>query len=294
MELRVLNYFLATAQEQNMTRAAEKLLVSQPALSRQIADLEDELGVKLFIRQSRKLILTPAGRYLQEQAREILTLADKTKQNLQSTSVISGDLTIGAGESYGMQRVMSVVSDIIKDYPLVNIDLFSGSYATTEAKLNNGTIDFAVIMGDLPLTNYEVLQLPEKDQWGVLMPASDPLANKAEVRAGDLVNRQILISMQAKMRNRFQEWFGNYYKQINIIGNYNLVYNASLMAENNSAIVMTYDRLTNTNGRNLVFRPLAPAQYEPINVIWKHETALSPVAQLFLKRLKASIQDSEN
>ena len=135
MELRVLNYFLATAQEQNMTRAAEKLLVSQPALSRQIADLENELGVKLFIRQPRKLILTPAGHYLQEQAREILTLADKTKQNLQSTSVISGDLTIGAGESYGMQRVMSVVSDIIKDYPLVNIDLFSGSYATTEAKL---------------------------------------------------------------------------------------------------------------------------------------------------------------
>lgn len=294
MELRVLNYFLATAQEQNMTRAAEKLLVSQPALSRQIADLEDELGVKLFIRQPRKLILTPAGRYLQEQAREILTLADKTKQNLQFTSVISGDLTIGAGESYGMQRVMSVVSDIIKDYPLVNIDLFSGSYATTEAKLNNGTIDFAVIMGDLPLTNYEVLQLPEKDQWGVLMPASDPLANKAEVRAGDLVNRQLLISTQAKMRNRFQEWFGNYYKQINIIGNYNLVYNASLMAENNSAIVITYDRLINTNGRNLVFRPLAPAQYEPINVIWKHETALSPVAQLFLNRLKASIQDSEN
>lgn len=155
MEIRVLNYFLATAQELNMTRAAEKLLVSQPALSRQIADLEDELGVKLFERHPRQLTLTPAGQYLQEQAREIINLSNKTKENLRSSAVISGDLTIGAGESAGMQRIMNIVSNIIKDYPTVKLHLFSGDYTITEKRLNHGTLDFAVIMGDLPVTNYE-------------------------------------------------------------------------------------------------------------------------------------------
>lgn len=132
MEIRVLNYFLATAQELNMTRAAEKLLVSQPALSRQIADLEDELGVKLFERHPRQLVLTPAGQYLQEQAREIIALSNKTKENLRSSAVISGDLTIGAGESAGMQRIMNIISNIIKDYPTVKLHLFSGDYTITD------------------------------------------------------------------------------------------------------------------------------------------------------------------
>lgn len=151
MELRVLNYFLATAQELNMTRAAEKLLVSQPALSRQIADLEDELGVKLFIRKPRQLTLTPAGQYLQEQAKEILTLSEKTKRNLQSTAIISGDLTIAGGESIAMQRIVNVMSNIVQDYPTVKIHILSGDYQFAEKRLNTGTVDFAVIIGNLYL-----------------------------------------------------------------------------------------------------------------------------------------------
>lgn len=148
MELRVLNYFVATAQELNMTKAAQKLLVSQPALSRQIADLEDELGVKLFNRQPRHLTLTPSGQYLLEQAKEILALTAKTKSNLQSSAVISGDLTIAAGESVGMQRLMNIVSNIIQDYPTVKIHILSGDYEFAEKKLNIGTVDFAAIIGD--------------------------------------------------------------------------------------------------------------------------------------------------
>lgn len=155
MELRVLNYFVATAEELNMTRAAQKLLVSQPALSRQIADLEDELGVKLFNRRSRHLTLTPAGQYLLEQAKEILALTAKTKSNLQSSTVISGDLTIAAGESYAMQRIMDILSNIIQDYPTVKIHILSGDYEFAEKKLNIGTVDFAVIIGNLNLSNMQ-------------------------------------------------------------------------------------------------------------------------------------------
>lgn len=292
MELRVLNYFVATAQELNMTRAAQKLLVSQPALSRQIADLEDELGVKLFNRQPRHLTLTPAGQYLYEQAKEILTLASKTKSNLQSSAVISGDLTIAAGESFAMQRLMNIVSNIIRDYPTVKIHILSGDYEFAERRLNTGAVDFAVIIGNLPLDNYASLQLPEKDTWGALMTKDDPLAKKSAITAEDLVGRNVLNSQQAENRKYFDSWFGNYKEQINIIGTVNLNFNGTLLVKNKAAIMLTLDKLANISDEsNLTFRPITPMLKQPVTVIWKRETNLSPVADLFLNRLRASIDD---
>ena len=292
MELRVLNYFVATAQELNMTRAAQKLLVSQPALSRQIADLEDELGVKLFNRQPRHLTLTPAGQYLYEQAKEILILASKTKSNLQSSAVISGDLTIAAGESFAMQRLMNIVSNIIRDYPTVKIHILSGDYEFAERRLNTGAVDFAVIIGNLPLDNYASLQLPEKDTWGVLMTKDDPLAKKSAITAEDLVGRNVLNSQKAENRKYFDSWFGNYKEQINIIGTVNLNFNGTLLVKNKAAIMLTLDKLANISDEsNLTFRPITPMLKQPVTVIWKRETNLSPVADLFLNRLRASIDD---
>lgn len=292
MELRVLNYFVATAQELNMTRAAQKLLVSQPALSRQIADLEDELGVKLFNRQPRHLTLTPAGQYLYEQAKEILTLASKTKSNLQSSAVISSDLTIAAGESFAMQRLMNIVSNIIRDYPTVKIHILSGDYEFAERRLDTGAVDFAVIIGNLPLDNYASLQLPEKDTWGVLMTKDDPLAKKSAITAEDLVGRNVLNSQQAENRKYFDSWFGNYKEQINIIGTVNLNFNGTLLVKNKAAIMLTLDKLANISDEsNLTFRPITPMLKQPVTVIWKRETNKSPVADLFLNRLRASIDD---
>lgn len=292
MELRVLNYFVATAQELNMTRAAQKLLVSQPALSRQIADLEDELGVKLFNRQPRHLTLTPAGQYLYEQAKEILTLASKTKSNLQSSAVISGDLTIAAGESFAMQRLMNIVSNIIRDYPTVKIHILSGDYEFAERRLDTGAVDFAVIIGNLPLDNYASLQLPEKDTWDVLMTKDDPLAKKSAITAEDLVGRNVLNSQQAENRKYFDSWFGNYKEQINIIGTVNLNFNGTLLVKNKAAIMLTLDKLANISDEsNLTFRPITPMLKQPVTVIWKRETNKSPVADLFLNRLRASIDD---
>lgn len=292
MELRVLNYFVATAQELNMTRAAQKLLVSQPALSRQIADLEDELGVKLFNRQPRHLTLTPAGQYLYEQAKEILTLASKTKSNLQSSAVISGDLTIAAGESFAMQRLMNIVSNIIRDYPTVKIHILSGDYEFAERRLDTGAVGFAVIIGNLPLDNYASLQLSEKDTWGVLMTKDDPLAKKSAITAEDLVGRNVLNSQQAENRKYFDSWFGNYKEQINIIGTVNLNFNGTLLVKNKAAIMLTLDKLANISDEsNLTFRPITPMLKQPVTVIWKRETNKSPVADLFLNRLRASIDD---
>ncbi|WP_308558159.1 LysR family transcriptional regulator [uncultured Lactobacillus sp.] len=292
MELRVLNYFVATAQELNMTKAAQKLLVSQPALSRQIADLEDELGVKLFNRQPRHLTLTPSGQYLLEQAKEILALTAKTKSNLQSSAVISGDLTIAAGESIGMQRIMNIVSDIIQDYPTVKIHILSGDYEFAEKKLNIGTVDFAVIIGNVNLSNYASLQMPEKDTWGILMTKDDPLAKKDVITPKDLAGRTVLNSQQADTMHYFDNWFGNYKDQINFIGTVNLSFNGTLLVKNHAALMITLDNIANTSDQSgLVFKPITPDMKESITVIWKHETNMSPVAELFLNRLQASISD---
>lgn len=290
MELRVLNYFVAVAQEGNMTHAAQKLLISQPALSRQIADLEDELGVKLFSRKSRRLTLTPAGQYLLEQAKEILALTAKTKSNLESSSFISGDLTIAAGESIGMQRIMNVVSAIIKEHPTVKMHLLSGDYSYAERKLTNGTVDFAVIIGDAPTPNYASLTLPEKDTWGVLMNTSDALVKQEIITPQDLAGRSVLNSQQAVNFHTFQNWLGNYKEKVNFIGTYNLNFNGTLLVKSNAALMLTLDNLVNTSpGSGVTFRKLAPQLQYPIKVVWKREISLSPVAELFLKLLKESI-----
>ena len=268
MELRVLNYFVAVAQEGNMTRAARKLLISQPALSRQIAELEAELGVKLFSRKSRHLALTPAGHYLLEQAQEILDLTAKTKRNLTKASFISGDLTIAAGESLGMQRVMNVVSAIIKEHPSVKIHLLSGDYSYAERKLDNGTVDFAVIIGNVPLANYASLTLPERDTWGILMPANDPLAQKAVIKPGDLQGRSLLNSQQAQKMHLFQNWLGNYYDSVNFIGSYNLNFNGTLMVKNHAALMLTLDKLADTSKNSgITFRKLQPELQQAIRVV---------------------------
>lgn len=290
MELRVLNYFVAVAQEGNMTRAAKKVLISQPALSRQIADLEAELGVKLFDRQKRRLTLTPAGHYLLEQAQEILELTSRTKRNLETTSFISGDLTIAAGESIGMQQIMNVISQIIKDHPTVKIHLLNGDYSYTERKLNNGTADFGVIIGDISLPSYASLTLSEKDTWGVLMPRDDILAAKEAITPKDLCGRSLLTSQQALQTHLFQNWLGNYYDNVNFIGDYNLNFNGTLMVKNHSALMLTLDNLADTSeSSGLTFKKLCPSLQQTIRVIWKREVNLSPVAELFLKSLKEEI-----
>ena len=211
---------------------------------------------------------------------------------MQSTAIISGDLTIAAGESIAMQRIVNVMSNIVQDYPTVKIHILSGDYQFAEKRLNTGTVDFAVIIGNLPLNGYASMQLPEKDSWGILATTDDPLAKKEYITPSDIVNRPIINSQQAESYGIFDNWFGNYKEQINIIGTYNLSYNGTLLVKNHAAIMLTLDKLANTSAESgLVFIPLKPAIYQPLNIIWKKETTLSPVAQLFLDRLKASIMD---
>lgn len=294
MELRVLRYFLAVAQHRNFTKAAQELLVSQPTLSRQLAELEDELGTPLFIRGHRQLRLTEAGSYLQARAKEIVQLTDQTTANLQADLAISGTISIGAGESANMQLIMKILSEIIRDYPDVKIRLISGNAIEMGTALEHGTIDFAVLMWNQSLNNYHHLQLPQNDRWGLVFPQSDPLANKQEIQARDLANLPLLVSEQALEEHRFESWWANWEKQINIIGTYTLAFNAQLMVKQGHAYMLTFDNLLNTaNNSALTFRPLSPALTEPINLIWKKNVVQSKVAMLFIQRLSEVITDNQ-
>lgn len=290
MELRVLRYFLAVAQEKNITKAAQKLLISQPTLSKQLSDLEEELGAKLFIRGHRQITLTSEGEYLRSKAEEIIDLTDKTSANIQTDQIISGELTLGAGESIGMKRIINIISGITQDYPDVKIHLISGNAEEMETMLNHGTLDFAVLMGERTLENYHYLQIPETDQWGVLMLKSDPLTKKDAIVPKDLLAKPLLVSSQALQNHRFQDWWGNLGPQMNILGTFTLVYNAELLAENSGAYMITFNHLLNNSPtQKMTFRPLSPEIFEPITVIWKKNTVQSKVNQLFIKRLKASL-----
>lgn len=287
MELRVLRYFLAVAQHHNMTQAARDLLVSQPALSKQLAELESELGAKLFIRGHRQMTLTQQGEYLKERAKEILQLADQTAANIQADQVVTGTLSIGAGESLGMKRVMQTVGEIIQDYPDVRINLISGNADEMETALKHGTIDFAVLMGNRELKSYNRLSLPEVNSWGLVMKKDDPLTAKKVITPQDLVGLPLLMSKQSLEEHRFQDWWKNFSRQIKVIGTYSLVFNAQLMVAAGSAYMITFDHLVNSPA--LTFRLLSPALSEPTNLIWKKNVVQSKVAQLFIKRLAASL-----
>jgi len=292
MELRVLRYFLAVAQYQNITRAAQELLVSQPTLSWQLAELEAELGVTLFIRGHRQITLTEAGEYLQARAKEIVQLADQTTPDLKADQVINGTLALGAGESVRMQPIMTVLSQMIHDYSDIKLRLVSGNAAEMETALKRGTIDFAVLMADRALDNYHHLQLPETERWGLVLRKDDPLAQKEAIAPSDLLGLPLLLSEQAVEEHRFQKWWGNLEKKLQIIGTYTLVFNAQLMVKQGQAYVLSFDDLIdNSNQSELTFRPLTPQLTETTSVIWKKNIVRSKVAELFIKRLSASLAD---
>ena len=280
MEVRVLRYFIEVVQERNISNAAKRLHISQPTLSRQLMDLEKELGITLFERGHRQIKLTQEGYYLYERAQEITGLVDKTETDLQSQKIISGTLDIGAGESTAIHPVMTVIGDIIKKYPDVKINLVSGDSDQIYQRLNNGTLDFGIIMGPEKLLDYHSIRLPQKNIWGILVRKDHPIAEKEKITPEDLKGVPIITSAQSKEQDVFRVWAGS------LIDQYNFIFNARLLAETGACLALTYKNLINITGTGLVFRPLTPTVTDQNNLIWNKNRQLSNVAQFFLNRLK--------
>ena len=289
MNIRVLRYFIEIVREGNISSAAHRLHISQPALSRQIMELETTLGVTLFEQGHRQIKLTQEGYYLYERAQEITALVDKTTYHLQSNSVVSGTLDIGAGESSALMPLMDVLAQILRYYPEVRVNLTSGDSTAIRQQVGQGSLEFGVVMGHENLLNYNSLTLPAQNRWGILMRRTEPLAAKPVITPGDLLGLSLLTSVQSRVQDTFRDWAGDLINQYNFVGNYNLLYNAELLVKAGAGMALAYDGIANLYDQDLVFRPLAPALTDANILIWNKDHQLPNVAQLFLKLLRERI-----
>lgn len=288
MELRVLRYFLAVAQEESISGAAEYLHLTQPTLSRQLMDLEEELGKKLFIRGSRKVRLTEDGLLLRKRAGEIVELVEKTESEFWgSKETVAGDVYIGGGESDAMRLIARAARALQKSHPSVHYHLFSGNAGDVCERLDKGCLDFGILLEPVNLKRYDYMRFPCTDVWGVLMRKDSPLAALESIRAEDLLGKPLLLSRQAMGKDSLSAWFGMDYTDLNIVATYNLIYNASLMVEEGLGYAVTLDHLVNTTGDSpLCFRPLEPRLEIGLYIVWKKFQIFSKAAAKFLAALE--------
>lgn len=291
MELRVLRYFLAVAREESISAAADFLHITQPTLSRQLMELEEELGKQLLIRgkRNRKIILTEDGMRLRKRAEEIIELADKTESEfLADGHDISGDVYIGCGESDAMHIIAKTAVKLRQKYPDIRFHLYSGNAEDVSERMEKGLLDFGIFITSGSLDKYDSLKLPDYDIWGVIMPKNDPLAAKEYVTPQDLSGLPLIISRQAVQV--ITAWGKQNNIKLNIAGTYNLVFNASILAEEGFGYALALDKLVNTGeGSNLCFRPLQPELKENLSIAWKKYQIFSKAAQKFLDFLKQEI-----
>lgn len=291
MELRVLQYFLAVTREQSISGAAESLYLSQPTLSRQLKELEEELGKQLFVRGNRRITLTEEGMILRKRAEEIMELVQKAEDEIsQSDELIAGDITVGAGETDGARFLARAAQALQKEHPQIHLHIISGDMPTVTEYLDRGLIDFGIIFGDIDASKYEFIRLPYKDVWGVIMRRDDPLAEKRKISAEDLADKPLILSRQAFQNANFRKFFPNGEEKLNIAATYSLLFNGSLMVDEGMGYAICFDKIINVSGdSNLCFRPLEPRLEAQMSVVWKKYQVFSKAAEKFLQKLQECV-----
>ncbi len=289
MDIRVLQYFLAVAREESITRAAEALHMTQPPLSRQLKDLEDEVGKQLLIRGSKKVTLTEDGMLLRKRAEEMVALMEKTKAELTSSDEnISGEIYMGSGETEAVSTIAKVAKNLQKKYPLIRYHIYSGDAEHITERLDKGLIDFGLLVEPFDIVKYDFLRLPVKDTWGVLMRKDSPLSEKENICAEDLWDKPLIISHQTSISNEMIAWLQKDISQLNIVATYDLLYNASRFVKMGFGYAIALDKLINTSGEsNLCFRPLYPVSEAGLCIVWKKYQVFSRAAEQFLRQIQA-------
>ena len=288
MELRVLQYFLAVARENSISGAAEFLHLSQPTLSRQLKELEEELGKQLFIRGNRRITLTEEGMILRKRAEEVTELIKKAEAEITaSDAMLAGDILIGAGETDGNRFLIKAMKAIQKEYPLVHFHIVSGDKAVITEAIDRGSIDFGIVFGNIDVTKYDSIPVRYEDTWGVLMRRDAELSRKEFVTAEDLIDKPLIISRQAFQNSELKNFFRMEQEKLNIAATYSLLFNGSLMVDEGLGYAICFDKLVNVSGNsNLCFRPLEPKIEAHMDIIWKKYQIFSKPAQKFLQKLQ--------
>ena len=291
MEIRTLRYFLAVAREENMTRAAELLHLTQPTLSRALRSLEEELGKKLFVRHSFHISLTEEGMLLRDRAEDLVTMADKIEREFLSLDDITGgELYLGLAESFQLRYLVRELKTLKAAYPGLRYHITSGDTEQVTEKLDKGLLDFAVLCEKPDPVKYDSLLFPEKDLWGLILPAEDPLARKEEIRAEDLAGLPLFTSEQG-WQGDIRRWAGEHFGQLHLEGSSRLAYNASLFVREGLGYQLSFEHLVDTSRESgLAFRPLFPRLEVSLYLIWNRYQTFTPIAERFLHQVKASFR----
>ncbi|MCD2492345.1 LysR family transcriptional regulator [Lacrimispora sp. NSJ-141] len=288
MEFRVLQYFLAVTREQSISGAAEALHLSQPTLSRQLRDMEEELGKQLFIRSNRKITLTEEGMILRKRAEEITELVKKAQDEISlSDETIAGDITIGAGETDSVRCIARIARSLQTEYPLVHVHIISGDKSSVLESLDRGLIDFALLFGEIDSSKYERLPLPCEDIYGVMMRKDDPLADKDVIAPEDLWDKPLIVSRQMRNDLNVQTLLGCTEDKLNIVASYNLLFNGSLMVDEGIGYAVCLDKIINVTGdSNLCFRPLSNRIEIEMSLAWKKYQVFTKAKERFLLKMQ--------
>ncbi|MBQ5988729.1 MAG: LysR family transcriptional regulator [Oscillospiraceae bacterium] len=293
MDIRVLKYFLAVAREQSFSTAAERLFLSQPTLSRQLKELEDELGKTLLVRSNKGVTLTEEGMILRKRAEEIVDLMDKTEQEVrQSNDSVSGTVYIGAGETYAIKLIADTAHHLKSDYPDIHYSFFSGNGTDVMEKLERGLMDFGLVFGNIDRTKYEAIEIPLHDTWGVLMRQDEPIAQKSSLTISDVSGLDLIIPRQPNHSTMLSEMIAEQAPDANIVAEYNLIYNASVMVSEGIGCAISLDRLINVSGDSILcFRPFDPPMEAVCYFVWKRNPVFTKAAGIFLEQFKKDIED---
>lgn len=282
MELRVLNYFLAIAREENITKAAQHLHITQPTLSRQMAQLEEELGVKLFIRSNHHIILTEDGMILRRRAQELLALASKTKQDfIHKEENLEGVISIGSGEYKSTRCLTNCIASFREKHPLVTYEFYSGNAGNIYDGIERGLIDIGLLSEPIDMQKFDFISMPVEEEWGLLVRNDSQLSQREYIEPKDLLGIPLVLPEGNFKDNMLRRWIGEYYDQMNVIARGNLQYNEILLAQSNIGAVIGI-RL-NYNYDNIRFIPLYPTLKHSTALVWKKDEFFSPAIREFIE-----------
>ena len=286
MEFRVLKYFLMVAREENITKAAALLHLTQPTLSRQLMQLEAELGVKLFHRSKHSIILTEDGMLLKRRAQEIVSLSDKTVQELShKEDVLSGEIAIGCGETKNMLFLSEQIKKFRQKYPLVQFSIHSAIADDIKERIEKGVLDIGLLMEPVDVGKYEFIRMPQKEKWGILVRKDSELAAKESINPKDLTNVPLIMVKRELVKSELASWFGDYYEGLQIAATYNLILNAASMVERGVGVALCFD-LGASFYEDLCFIPLAPTLETGSVLVWKKNQTLGSATSQFMRYLK--------
>lgn len=295
MEIRVLRYFLTVVREESITKAADVLHITQPTLSRQLSQMEDDIGVKLFHRGTRKITLTNEGMLLRRRAEEILQLVDNTEKELvEQEEQIEGKITIGCGELASVQILSELIGDFSKKHPGVSYDIFTATADLVKEQMDKGLIDIGLLLEPVDIEKYEFIRLDTREKWVVLMRPDDELAKKESVTAKDLSKLSMILPRRLNVQSELASWFGDYYANLNVLFTSNLNTNGAVMVRNGLAYsVVIEGSVPFWNQTKITYRPLSPELTATCVLAWKRQQPFSLAATKFIEHAKCLLGMSE-